>query len=277
MAVPDPSKSWKLKIYRVIYEAETFWGKAFDIALIVTILLSTAIVLLESVAPIRAEYGSLLRISEWTITILFTIEYILRILCVGRPLKYVTSFYGIIDLLAILPTYLEVLLPGSHYLMVIRILRILRVFRILKLAKFLREGHIVVTALRASRRKIALFLFTVLTLVVIIGSLMYLIEGEKNGFTSIPKAIYWAIVTLTTVGYGDIAPQTPFGQFLAAIVMIMGYGIIAVPTGIVSVELSEATKQRKATTRSCPHCSAELMDPDAIYCKKCGTKLPEAE
>jgi len=265
---------WRQRLYQIIYEAETPAGKAFDIGLILTIIASTVIVLLESVAGIRAQYGAIMRVAEWAITIAFTIEYALRLSCVKRPSKYATSFFGIVDLLAILPTYLELLFPGTHYLMVIRVLRILRVFRILKLVKFVTEGRIVITALRASRRKIAIFLFTVLTIVVVIGSLMYLVEGEEHGFSSIPKAIYWAIVTLTTVGYGDIAPQTPLGQILAAIVMILGYSIIAVPTGIVSVEMADAIR-RPTTTRACPTCSRELVDHEAVFCKWCGARLAE--
>jgi voltage-gated potassium channel len=273
----SPVASWRYKIYRVIYEAETLPGKIFDVGLIATIIISTVIVLLESVDAYGKAYGEYFRIAEWFITIVFTIEYVLRIISLRRPVHYTTSFYGIVDLLAILPTYIELILPGTHYLMVIRILRILRVFRVLKLTKYLQEGRIVMQALRASRRKIAIFLYAVLTIVVIIGSLMYMIEGRTSGFTSIPKAIYWAIVTLTTVGYGDIAPQTPVGQFLASLVMILGYAIIAVPTGIVTVEMSEAMRKTRPTTRSCHNCSFELIDADALYCKRCGTKLPEDE
>jgi voltage-gated potassium channel len=203
---------------------------------------------------------------------MFTVEYLLRLACVGRPLKYAFSFYGIVDLLAIVPTYLSLLLPGSQYLLVIRILRILRIFRILKLVAYLSEARLLMRALRASSRKITVFLFTVLTLVVIFGSLMYVIEGEANGFTSIPRSIYWAIVTLTTVGYGDISPQTGMGQTLASMVMILGYSIIAVPTGIVTVEMSQAFRQ-KVSTQACPECSAEGHDADARYCKYCGAAL----
>jgi voltage-gated potassium channel len=269
----DPDAPWRKKLHEIIFEADTAAGKAFDVALIVSILLSVVAVMLESVKTIEQSYGSLLRTLEWLLTILFTIEYILRLLCVTRPLQYATSFFGLVDLLAILPTYLSLLLPGSHYLLVIRTLRLLRVFRVLKLVQYVSEAHLLKQALYASRRKIAVFLFTVLTLVIIIGALMYVIEGEAGGFTSIPRSMYWAIVTLTTVGYGDIAPQTGIGQTLAALVMVLGYGIIAVPTGIVTVELSQLYTASALSTQACPACAAEGHDVDAIYCKFCGTRL----
>jgi len=261
------------KLHEVIYEAETPAGRAFDVALICIIVLSVVIVTLESIRSIRENYGDLIFTLEWTFTILFTIEYVLRLLSVEKPVRYATSFFGIVDLLAIIPTYLSLFVPGSQYLLVIRILRLLRVFRILKLTEYLTEANVLKRALHASQRKISVFLLTVVTLVVIIGSLMYVIEGEANGFTSIPVGIYWAVVTLTTVGYGDISPQTPLGQTLASLVMILGYGIIAVPTGIVSVELAQATRQGQTSTQSCPACSAEGHDADAAHCKYCGAKL----
>jgi voltage-gated potassium channel len=218
------------------------------------------------------QYGRQLYLVEWFFTLLFTVEYLLRLSCVGRPLKYAVSFYGIVDLLAIIPTYLSLVLPGTQYLLVIRILRILRIFRILKLVPYLGEARLLMRALRASGRKIAVFIYTVLTLVVIFGSLMYVIESGTQGFTSIPRSIYWTIVTLTTVGYGDISPQTPVGQTLASIVMILGYGIIAVPTGIVTVEMTQ-TFGRRVSTQACPECSAEGHDADARYCKYCGAGL----
>ena len=227
--------------------------------------------MLESVSTIEAQYGTALRYAEWFFTIVFTIEYILRLISVDHPLRYARSFFGIVDLLAIVPTYLSLLVPGTQFLLVIRLLRILRVFRVLKLAKYIAEAHVLTTALRASRRKITVFLFTVMTLVVILGSLMYFIESDENGFTSIPRSVYWAIVTLTTVGYGDISPQTPLGQALASVVMILGYAILAVPTGIVSVELSRA--EIDLNTRSCHGCSLEGHDKDAVYCKYCGDEL----
>ncbi len=256
----------------MIFEADTPPGKAFDLVLIVSIVLSVLAVVLESVSAIEARHGPALRAIEWSFTLLFTVEYGLRLLCVQRPWRYATSFFGLVDLLAILPTYLSLLLPGTHYLLVIRALRVLRVFRVFKLAQYLSEAQLLKQALVASRRKIAVFLFTVLTLVVIIGSLMYMIEGEAHGFTSIPRGVYWAIVTLTTVGYGDIAPQTSVGQALAAVVMILGYGIIAVPTGIVTAELSRVSPH-EVSTQACPSCAAEGHDVDARYCKYCGGKL----
>lgn len=268
-----PSLSrWRMVLHEVIFEADTPVGKGFDVLLIVSILVSVAAVMLDSLAALQSQYGSLLYGIEWFFTLIFTVEYLLRLVCVGRPLKYTVSFYGIVDLLAIIPTYLSLVLPGSQYLLVIRILRILRIFRILKMVQYLGEARLIVKALRASGRKIAVFLYTVLTMVVIFGSLMYVIEGEANGFTSIPRSIYWAIVTLTTVGYGDISPQTGFGQALASMVMILGYAIIAVPTGIVTVEMSQAFGAR-VSTQACPACSAEGHDIDARHCKFCGAVL----
>ncbi|MBN2181515.1 MAG: ion transporter [Sedimentisphaerales bacterium] len=260
------------RLFEIIFEADTPAGKWFDIVLIICILLSVIVVMLDSVSSIRADYGRILYGLEWFFTVLFTVEYILRLLCVGRPIRYAASFYGIIDLLAILPTYISLVFFGSRYLAVVRVLRVLRIFRVLKLGHHTKEAAVLKKALYASRRKILVFLFVVMTLVVIIGSLIYVIEKEQSGFTSIPRSIYWAIVTLTTVGYGDISPQTGLGQFLAAIVMILGYSIIAVPTGIVTVELSQAHKEL-LTTQACPNCSAEGHDADAEYCKFCGTKL----
>lgn len=264
---------WRLKLHEIIFEADTPTGKWFDVVLIFSILLSVLAVMLDSVSGIRENYGSWFYTVEWFFTILFTIEYILRIVCVGRPIGYITSFYGIVDLLAIIPTYLSIVLPGSQYLLVIRILRILRIFRVLKLVQYISEARLLRQALRDSRRKITVFLFTVLTMVVIFGSLMYLIEGPVHGFTSIPRSIYWAIVTLTTVGYGDISPQTGLGQFLAALIMILGYSIIAVPTGIVTVAFAKVESKAGFNTQACPHCSAEGHDRDAKFCKYCGARL----
>lgn len=240
--------------------------------LITLIILSVLAVMLESVAAIEAEYGALIRIAEWFFTIVFTIEYILRLVSVDHPSRYARSFFGIVDLLAIIPTYLSVLIPGTQFLLVIRLLRILRVFRVLKLAKYMAESQVLTQALWASRRKITVFLFTVLTLIVILGSMMYFIESDEHGFTSIPRSIYWAIVTMTTVGYGDISPQTPIGQALASVVMIMGYAILAVPTGIVSVEIARADADL-TSTKSCHSCSLEGHDRDAKFCKYCGEAL----
>lgn len=267
-----PNRTWRETLFEIIFEADTPAGKWFDIVLIIVILLSVMTVMLDSVGTIRAKYGALLYAAEWFFTILFTVEYVFRLLCVRRPIRYAVSFFGVVDLLAILPTYMSLLFFGSRYLVVVRVLRVLRIFRVLKLGHHTKEAVVLKKALYASRRKILVFLFVVLTLVVIIGSLIYVIEGQENGFTSIPRSVYWAIVTLTTVGYGDISPNTPAGQFLAAIVMILGYSIIAVPTGIVTVELSRA-HTKESSRQACPGCSAEGHDSDARYCKFCGTKL----
>ena len=272
-ATEGPSGGRRARLHEIIFEADTKAGRLFDLVLIWLILLSVATVILESVRQVREQYGDLLYALEWSFTLLFTIEYVLRLLSVRRPLRYATSFFGVVDLLAIIPTYLSIFVPGSQYLLVIRILRLLRVFRLLKLSEYVTEADTLRRALRASRRKISVFLSAVVLLVVIIGALMYVIEGESHGFTSIPVSIYWAVVTLTTVGYGDLSPRTPFGQMLASIVMIIGYGIIAVPTGIVSVELAQAAQQQKVTTQSCPECGAEGHDPDALCCKYCGANL----
>ena len=266
-----PDTDLRATLHEIIFEAETPAGKAFDVALLILIVLSVVAVMLESVASIQANYGQYLRIFEWVVTILFTIEYILRLYCVGNPLAYARSFFGIVDLLAILPTYLSLFLPGAQSLIVIRGLRLLRVFRVLKLVHFVGEAQMLRAAMRASARKIIVFLGVVLTAVVIVGSAMYLIEGEDSGFSNIPESIYWCIVTMTTVGYGDIAPQTPLGKLLASAVMIMGYGIIAVPTGIVTVEVAAASRQ--ISTRACPECGAEGHDRDAEFCKHCGSSL----
>ncbi len=265
-------KPWQRRLHIIIYEAETPAGKAFDIALLVCIVLSVAVVMADSVGSIRINYGTPLYALEWVFTILFTIEYILRLLCVGRPLRYATSVFGIIDLLAIVPTYMSLVIPGSHYLVIIRILRVLRIFRVFKLVQCLGEAELLWKAMKASLYKITVFVTTVSTLVVVLGALMYLIEGERNGFSSIPKSVYWAIVTVTTVGYGDISPQTTPGQFLAAIAMIMGYSIIAVPTGLMTVELSHAFRAH-ASSETCPQCSRDGHDDNADYCKYCGAKL----
>jgi voltage-gated potassium channel len=268
----NTNRRWRKILFEVIFEAETPAGKWFDILLIICISLSVLTVMLDSVSSVRIRYGRFLYTAEWFFTILFTVEYVLRLLCVARPTRYAVSFFGIVDLLAILPTYMSLLFFGSRYLSVVRVLRVLRVFRVMKLGHHTKEAAMLKKALHASRRKILVFLFVVLTLVVVIGSIMYVIEEEENGFTSIPRSVYWAVVTLTTVGYGDISPNTGPGQFLAAIVMILGYSIIAVPTGIVTVELSQA-HAAKSTSQACPGCSAEGHDRDAEYCKFCGTKL----
>ena len=235
------------------------------------IVTSVLVIMLESVASVRAEYASALRGAEWGFTLLFTVEYVTRVWCVGRPSAYAKSFLGIIDLLAVLPTYVSLLVPGGQVLTVVRILRVLRVFRILKLAHYVGEAGVLIRALKASRYKITIFVLAVVTITVIVGSLMYLIEGPSRGFTSIPRGVYWGIVTLTTVGFGDIIPQTAWGQALASVVMIMGYGIIAVPTGIVTAELVSSARSQAGP--ECPGCGERGHDVDAQHCKWCGTRL----
>jgi len=256
------------RLGNVIFEADTPAGKLFDVGLLLAIGASIVLVMLESVAGVRARFGGLLRGLEWFFTALFTIEYLLRIYTAYDRPKYVTSFYGLVDLIAILPTYLSLLFVGAQYFLVVRALRLLRVFRVLKLVHFIGEAVVLKRALVASRGKIAVFLVTVITLVVIIGSVMHLVEGPEHGFDNIPKSVYWAIVTLTTVGYGDIAPRTPLGQFLSAVVMIIGYGIIAVPTGIVTSEITRASMQNGI--RLCQACQRRGHDMDAKFCKWCG-------
>ncbi|MBD3243536.1 MAG: ion transporter [Chitinivibrionales bacterium] len=262
----------RMRMTTVIFGTDTPAGRNFDLALIVCILLSVAVVVLGSVEPIQARYGAVLAGLEWAFTVLFTIEYAARLWSAPNTFAYAASFFGIVDLLAILPTYFSAVLPGAGILVVVRALRLLRVFRILKLLKYLRAADLLLTALKASRQKIAVFVFTVLILVLIFGSCMYAVEGADNGFTSIPRSIYWAVVTLTTVGYGDISPQTTLGQALATIIMIMGYGIIAVPTGLVSVELARG--EHGGPPRRCPSCTADIRDREARHCKYCGTQLP---
>ncbi len=271
-AANSPIKSRREQLHELIFEADTPAGKWFDILLIISIILSVLAVMLDSVAAISGQYGNQLYAIEWFFTLLFTIEYLLRLISVGRPVKYATSFFGVVDLLAVIPTYISLFFPGTEYLLVIRILRILRVFRILKLVQYIIEANLLLQALRASLRKITVFLFTVLTLVIVFGAFMYVLEGEKNGFTSIPRSIYWAIVTMTTVGYGDISPKTSLGQAVAAVIMVIGYGIIAVPTGIVTAELTKTPKS-KVSTQACRECSAEGHETDAVFCKFCGEKL----
>jgi len=270
---PSADKAaWRHTLYRIIYEADTPTGKWFDILLIISILLSVGSVMLSSVTELDVRYGLYFTRAEWCFTLLFTIEYILRILCTGRPLRYIFSFYGIVDLLSIIPTYLSLLVAGTSYFLVVRILRILRIFRILKLAPYVTQGNQLGRALLASRQKITIFLFVVSTIIVIFGSAMYLIEGPGNGFTSIPRSVYWAIVTLTTVGYGDIAPKTELGQALAALVMIIGYAIIAVPTGIFTAELTK-TMRKGGEERVCVSCGKTGHEVEAVYCDRCGAKL----
>jgi len=261
------------QLYKIIFEADTRLGRLFDLTLLVSIVLSVAVVMLESIVSLQVRYGVWFDWAEWVFTGLFTVEYLLRLATVGKPMKYATSFFGVVDLLAILPTYLSLIFPGTEALLVIRALRLLRVFRVLKLARYVHQANYLRQALQASAEKITIFLYTVFTLVIVIGTLMYLVEGAAGGFTSIPRGIYWAIVTITTVGYGDIAPVTPVGQGLAAFTMILGYAVIAVPTGIITVEMSH---QRRVSTRVCPECSHEGHEVDADYCHACGEELDPA-
>ncbi len=265
---------WRLKIHEIIFEADTPAGKAFDVALIILILVSLLGMMLESVSEFDAKYDPQLRALDWVITILFTIEYILRIISTGRPRNYIFSFYGIIDLLSIMPTYVGLFVRGFQALSVLRAVRLLRIFRVLKLVQFVGESSTLKKAIKSSANKIIVFLLFVLTVCMILGTLMYLIEGAAAGFTSIPISIYWCIVTLTTVGYGDIAPQTPLGQMLASLIMIIGYGVIAVPTGIVGAEIVKGdTKKDTFSTQACPECSREGHEADAAHCKFCGAEL----
>ncbi len=266
------AQNLRQRLHEVIFEADTRAGKAFDIILLVLIALSVLVVMLESVQGIGKKYATELYLLEWAFTVLFSIEYLARIYVVRKPSGYIFSFYGLIDLLALLPTYLSLLLTGTQLLIVIRIFRLLRIFRIFKLARYLGEADQLLQALRNSIHKITIFLVTVVFVSVTMGTIMYLIEGPENGFTSIPRGIYWAIVTLTTVGYGDISPQTPAGQTLATFLMITGYGIIAVPTGIVTAELT-MVKRDQITTQVCPSCSSEGHGAGAIYCYECGEPL----
>lgn len=277
---------WKRKLHEIIYEADTPLGKLFDVVLLILILLSVVFVMLESVKTIDERFHHLLYLGEWVITIFFTFEYIARVITIKKPFTYIFSFYGIIDFLSTIPLYLSFILVGSNYLLTVRALRLLRVFRILKITRYVGESNKLVKALRDSRPKIFIFLFAVLIISIIAGTLMYLIEGEASGFISIPASVYWCIVTLTTVGFGDIAPVTPLGQFIAAIIMIMGYGIIAVPTGIVSAEFAKSMDKKNqddpnyvhVNTQACWSCGSLKHRDDTEFCHRCGEKLhPEDE
>lgn len=267
----------KERLHEIIFEADTSAGKLFDVILLVLIAFSIIIVMLESVHDFNAKYHNILYYLEWTLTIIFTIEYFLRIYSVYKPFEYITSFFGVVDLMAILPTFLSLIFIGTHYLLVIRGLRLIRMFRIFKLGHHVNQGRIILKSVKASIPKITVFLYFVILMVIIFGSIMYLIEGNTNeNFDNIPRSVYWAIVTLTTVGYGDIAPITPLGQLLASMVMILGYAVIAVPTGIVSAEMIlNSTNKNKVVTQSCRYCSKDGHDADAKYCKYCGEILNE--
>ena len=272
--VKPSTSSWQKKLHEIIYEADTPAGKAFDIVLLVVIVLSIIIVMLESVKSLYAVYADLFYTIEWVITIIFSIEYILRIVTIKNPKKYIFSFYGIIDFVSTIPTYLTLFFGGYNVLLAVRALRLLRVFRILKITRYLGEADKLVVALRHSRPKILVFLFAVVIITIIAGTLMHLVEGEAGGFDNIPLSIYWCIVTLTTVGFGDIAPITPLGRFIASFIMITGYGIIAVPTGIVSAEYSRAGEKKvPVNTQVCPHCNETKHLDKAEYCHNCGKLL----
>ena len=266
---------WREKLNTLIFGAETPAGKTFDIVLIICIVLSVIAVMLDSVESIQKNYSTELFYAEWVFTLLFTIEYFLRIICVKQPLRYCISFFGLVDLFSILPTYISLLFPGAQYLLVIRILRLLRIFRVLKLTEYMGEASVLMDALNNSKRKILVFLYTVLTVAIVCGALMYAIEGSTSGFTSIPRSVYWAIVTLTTVGYGDIAPQSPLGQIVASAIMILGYGIIAVPTGIYSLELVKSYNANTIRNDACPSCGETGHESDAEFCKFCGNTLED--
>ena len=259
------------RIKVIIFGTDTWGGKLFDVTLIFTIILSIVLVLTDSIKEYHQEYGEIFYVLELIITLFFTIEYFLRIYCIRRPASYIFSFYGIIDFLALIPTYISLIFPGAEVLSVIRVLRVLRIFRVLKLVQFMGEADLLVQALVASRRKIFVFLFSVLNIVLILGSVMYFIEGEAAGFTSIPRSMYWAIVTLTTVGYGDISPMTNLGQSIAALIMIIGYSIIAIPTGIVTSELNFMSKEPEKI--ECIVCGDENQNDDSKFCSRCGSRL----
>jgi voltage-gated potassium channel len=264
---------FRLRLYEIIFEADTPAGRMFDLVLLACIIGSAATIMIESVQSMRMMHGTLFRRLELFFTAIFTLEYMARVWVVPRRRQYITSFFGIIDLLSVLPSYLALFIPGAQSLMVIRSIRLLRIFRILKLSRYIGESQNLVRALKASQHKITVFLVTVLTTVVITGTAMYMVEGPVHGFTSIPRSIYWAIVTMTTVGYGDIAPQTTLGQTLASFIMILGYGILAVPTGIVSAEMIQLKHNEKISTQVCPNCLKEGHDSDAVFCKFCGHTL----
>jgi voltage-gated potassium channel len=269
----EESKSWREKIHSIVYESSTPAGKAFDVTLLFLIFTSILVVMLDSVESLHNRYGNLFLKLEWTYTILFTIEFILRLICINKPLRFIFSFFGIIDILSILPTYLGLIYAGAQTLLVVRALRLLRVFRIFKLRHYVNEMQFLLQAIKGSIRKISIFMMMVFTTVIVLGSVMYLVERGKNGFSSIPDSIYWAIVTITTVGYGDISPVTPLGKFVASVIMLMGYGIIAVPTGIITTEMAIAARSKNHSAEACPNCGREGHEEDAVYCKYCSAKL----
>lgn len=275
MKYEKPYPQWKKKLHEIIYEADTPIGKFFDIALLIVIIISVALVMMESVTELLEKYAWEFYVAEWVITIIFTIEYVLRVITIRKPKKYIFSFYGIVDLLSTVPSYIGFLFGGANLLFAIRALRLLRIFRILKITRYVGESNKLMIALRNSQPKILVFLFAVVIICVIAGTLMHLVEGETGGFDNIPLSIYWCIVTLTTVGFGDIAPVTPLGRFIASIIMVTGYGIIAVPTGIVSAEYSRSTKTKRSNTQVCPYCNESQHLDKAKHCHKCGNLLNE--
>ena len=267
---------WRSKLFKVVFESDTRAGRLFDIVLLGLILISLLVVMLQSMPEYQAKYGNYLYITEWILTILFTIEYILRCISVKLPFKYTGSFYGVVDIISILPTYVSILFPQSQYLLAVRGLRLMRVFRVFKLTHFVRESMGIVMAMRASAKRISVFLAFVFLLSIVLGSIVYVVESPYNDkFNSIPQSVYWSIVTITTVGYGDISPITPAGKVLASLIMLLGYAIIAVPTGIVTVELSRAASREGHSKKICPHCAATKHEPDAVFCKYCGYLLEE--
>jgi Ion transport protein. len=268
----ERESSWKTQLYKIIFESDTPEGRAFDVALILLIVFSCLVILAESVDDLHKNYGHALVILEWFFVAFFTLEYFLRIVVVPRKRQYLISFFGIVDLLAILPAFIGLLMPGALSLLVIRILRLLRFFRIFKLGRYVEESGFLLKALRASRPKITVFVFTIFSIVTIVGSLMYLIEGPENGFSNIPESMYWAIVTVTTVGYGDISPHTASGKAISSMLMILAYGILAVPTGIFTYELAQVSRH-SLLTRKCPRCNSRAHAPEAVYCNICGEKL----
>ncbi len=270
---PEKQKPWKKKVYEIIFESDTFYGKLFDEILLVMIIISIAVVMLESIADIRAVYGTNLNRAEWFFTLAFSVEYILRIITSPKPKDYIFSFLGVVDFLAIIPTYIAVVLPEAQPFIVIRGIRLLRIYRILKLYRFIRAGHLLLLALRNSMRKILIFMMFILILVIMLGSIMYVVEDADNGFFSIPLSIYWAVITLTTVGYGDIVPVTALGKFIATFIMLLGYSIIAIPTGIVSVEISRSIGDRYHKRKFCRYCDEPFHEPEANFCKTCGARI----
>lgn len=271
----QPESGWRQRWYTIIFEADTRQGRLFDVVLLIAIVASVGVVMLDSIPSMHARLGTFFTVLEWMFTLLFTAEYVMRLSVVKRPLHYVFSFYGVIDFISIMPTWASFFVPELAFLIDVRLLRLLRVFRILKLTVYFEEAEILAQALVNSRRKIFVFLGTVLIITVILGTVMYVVEGPEHGFTSIPLSMYWAVVTLTTTGFGDMVPKTPTGQFITSLTILLGYGIIAFPTGIVGAELAASIIRRPLTTRCCEHCLTEGHDPDAHFCKHCGSTLPD--